>query len=60
MNTGILVGSNNNQIVANAFEGRGGNIRINAQGVFLSPNTQVNSKSQRGIDGTVDINANIF
>ena len=45
----------NSSIVANATEGRGGNIRIVA-GVFLSdPLSRVDASSSLGIDGTVDI-----
>jgi filamentous hemagglutinin family protein len=45
----------NSAIVANANEGRGGNIRIVA-GVFLSdPLSRVDASSNLGIDGTVDI-----
>jgi filamentous hemagglutinin family protein len=50
---------NNSSIVANAFEGRGGNIRIVA-GVFLaSSDSLVSASSQMGIDGTVDVRAPI-
>ena len=44
-------------ISANAFTGRGGNIRIEA-GVFLAdPASQVSASSELGIRGTVDIQA---
>jgi hypothetical protein len=47
----------NSAIVANANEGRGGNIRIVA-GVFLSdPLSRVDASSSLGIDSTVDIQA---
>jgi filamentous hemagglutinin family protein len=50
----ILEGS---KIIANAFEGKGGNIRIEA-GVFLAdPNSLVDASSTLGIQGTVDIRA---
>jgi hypothetical protein len=49
----------NSAIVANATEGRGGNIRIVA-GVFLSdPLSRVDASSSLGIDGTVDIQSPI-
>ena len=49
----------NSQIVANAFEGRGGNIRIVA-GIFLAdPDSTVDASSEKGIDGTVEIRAPI-
>jgi filamentous hemagglutinin family protein len=45
----------NSAIVANAHEGKGGNIRIVA-GTFLSdPLSRVDASSDLGIDGTVDI-----
>jgi filamentous hemagglutinin family protein len=48
----------NSQIVANAFEGQGGNIRIQAQQVFLAdPASQVSASSALGIDGVVNIQA---
>ncbi|MDR4498988.1 MAG: filamentous hemagglutinin N-terminal domain-containing protein [Candidatus Scalindua sp.] len=47
----------NSKIRANAFEGRGGNIRITA-GVFMAdPNSIVSASSEKGIDGEVDIRA---
>jgi large exoprotein involved in heme utilization and adhesion len=47
----------NGQIRANAFEGRGGNIRITA-GVFLAdPNSRVDASSTLGINGQVAIQA---
>jgi large exoprotein involved in heme utilization and adhesion len=47
------------KIIANAFEGRGGNIRIVA-GVFLSdPYSIVDASSALGIDGNVDIRSPI-
>jgi filamentous hemagglutinin family protein len=48
----------NSQIVANAFAGQGGNIRIQAQQVFLAdPTSQVSASSALGIDGQVAIQA---
>jgi len=50
----ILEGS---QIVANAFEGTGGNIRLDA-GVFLrDPASVVSASSDMGVQGTVAIQA---
>ncbi|MHB8763285.1 MAG: two-partner secretion domain-containing protein [Deferrisomatales bacterium] len=49
----------NSQIVANAFAGTGGNIRIVA-GVFLvDPLSRVDASSALGVSGTVDIQAPI-
>jgi filamentous hemagglutinin family protein len=48
----------NSQIVANANEGQGGNIRIQAQRVFLAdPASQVSASSRLGINGVVNIQA---
>jgi large exoprotein involved in heme utilization and adhesion len=50
----VLEGS---QIIANAFEGMGGNIRIEA-GVFLAdPASLVSASSTLGLQGTVNIQA---
>jgi filamentous hemagglutinin family protein len=47
------------KIMANAYEGHGGNVNIRA-GVFLSsPESVVSASSQLGIDGTVDITSPI-
>lgn len=53
----------NSDITANAFEGRGGNINITAQGIFgiesrsrLTPLSDITASSQLGINGTVQIN----
>jgi large exoprotein involved in heme utilization and adhesion len=49
----------NSRIVANAFEGKGGNIDI-ASNVFLAdPDSVVDASSALGIDGEVDIRAPI-
>jgi len=48
----------NSQIVANAFAGTGGNIRIQAQQVFLAdPASRVSASSALGINGVVNIQA---
>ncbi len=49
----------NSKIVANAFEGRGGNIKIIAQVCLIDPLSLVAASSTRGIDGEVDIQAPI-
>ncbi len=43
------------RIVANARQGRGGNIRIVSDFFFASPDSFVSASSDLGIDGTVDI-----
>ena len=51
------VALNDSKIVANAYEGKGGNIRIVA-GTYLSdPYSVVSASSALGIDGIVDIDA---
>jgi len=45
----------NSRINANAFEGAGGNIRINTRGVFLGSGSGITASSQLGVDGTVEI-----
>jgi filamentous hemagglutinin family protein len=48
----------NSQIVANAFQGQGGNIRLQAQRAFLAdPASQVSASSALGINGQVAIQA---
>ena len=48
----------NSQIIANAFEGRGGNIQIQAQQAFLAdPASIVDASSALGINGVVNIQA---
>jgi filamentous hemagglutinin family protein len=45
----------NSQIIANAFEGQGGNIRINAGVLLADPESHVSASSARGINGEVNI-----
>jgi hypothetical protein len=47
----------NGQIVANAFEGRGGNIRIAAGVLLADPASRIDASSQRGINGQVNLQA---
>ncbi|MUG94300.1 filamentous hemagglutinin N-terminal domain-containing protein [Scytonema sp. UIC 10036] len=61
--TDFVVLLENSGITANAFEGRGGNIQINTQGLFTCPECQITASSQRGINGVVqfitpDVGAN--
>jgi filamentous hemagglutinin family protein len=49
----------NSQIIANAYEGRGGNIQIVADTFLSDPQSIVDASSQLGISGMVDIQANI-
>ena len=50
---------NDSQIIANAYEGKGGNIRIIADVFLATPDSVVDASSALGIDGTVDIQAPI-
>ncbi|NMG09688.1 S-layer family protein [Brasilonema sp. UFV-L1] len=43
----------NSKITANAFEGRGGNIQINTQGLFTCPGCEITASSEVGLDGVV-------
>jgi filamentous hemagglutinin family protein len=58
INTNTLIAKKNSQVTANAFAGRGGNIDINAEGLFLfdSPQNIFSASSELGIDGTIQIN----
>lgn len=47
------------RIIANAYEGKGGNIRIVADCFMADPESIVEASSALGIDGTVDIQAPI-
>jgi filamentous hemagglutinin family protein len=49
----------NSQIIANAYEGRGGNIKINTNVFLADPQSIVDASSALGINGTVDIRAPI-
>ncbi len=51
----IVVGLENSDITANAFQGNGGNIQINTEGIFLSSDSNITASSQLGISGTVNI-----
>ena len=50
---------NNGQVVANAYEGKGGNIRIVSDAFLASPESVVSASSALGVNGTVDIRAPI-
>jgi large exoprotein involved in heme utilization and adhesion len=51
---------NGSDIIANAFEGQGGNIRISAGTFMADPESVVSASSALGIDGTVDIRSPII
>jgi len=50
---------NDSKVIANAYEGKGGNIKINADIFLSSPESVVSASSKLGISGTVDIRAPI-
>jgi filamentous hemagglutinin family protein len=58
INTTSLIAKKNSEVTANAFNGRGGNIDINAEGLFLfdSPSNIFSASSELGIDGEIQIN----
>ncbi|PPT07308.1 Putative hemagglutinin-related protein [Geitlerinema sp. FC II] len=55
VNANTLVTLENSNLVANAFEGRGGNIEIGTQGLFQSPESRITASSQLGVDGVVAV-----
>lgn len=59
----FIFGSGNSDIVANAFEGRGGNIQVTTDGIFglafrdrLTAENDITTSSQFGVNGSVQIN----
>ncbi|BAZ08269.1 filamentous hemagglutinin-like protein [Calothrix sp. NIES-4071] len=59
----LIAGFENSDIIANAVQGRGGNIAITTQGIFglkyqerLTPKPDITASSEFGINGTVNIN----
>jgi large exoprotein involved in heme utilization and adhesion len=63
LNTPILLGIGNSDIVANALQGRGGKITIQTQGLLglkyrdrLTPENDITASSEFGLNGTVDVN----
>jgi large exoprotein involved in heme utilization and adhesion len=64
LNSDLLVAEGNSDIVANAFEGAGGQIAIEARGIFgiafrprLTSESDITASSQFGISGTVAIDS---
>lgn len=59
----VAVPSENSDITANAYEGRGGNIQITVQSIFgtqfredETPQSDITASSEFGLDGVVEIN----
>ncbi len=64
LNADFIVGLENSDIAANAFNGRGGTIDINAMSVYglqyrdrLTPENDITASSKAGLNGTVIINS---
>ncbi len=63
INSPIIGGFENSDIIANALNGNGGNINITTQGIFglefrnqLTPESDITASSQFGVNGTVQVN----
>jgi filamentous hemagglutinin family protein len=63
INSPVIAGFENSDIIANAVEGNGGNIDVTTQGIFglkfrdkLSEESDISASSESGVNGTVAIN----
>lgn len=63
INAPMIAGFENSDIIANAVQGRGGNIQITTQGIFglkfrpqLTSDNDITASSQFGVNGTVLVN----
>jgi filamentous hemagglutinin family protein len=63
INAQFMIGLENSDIVANAIQGRGGNIQITTQGIFglkyrpqLTPANDITASSEFGVNGAVQVN----
>jgi filamentous hemagglutinin family protein len=63
INAPIILGLEDSDIIANASQGKGGNIQITTQGIIglqyrdrLTPESDITASSQFGVNGTVEIN----
>ncbi len=63
----VAVAKEDNDIIANAFQGQGGNINLTAQGIYgleykpqLSSLSDINASSEFGVDGVVEFNTPDF
>ena len=59
----VAIPTEDSDIIANAFQGRGGNINITTQGIYglenrpqLTSKSDINASSDYGVNGTVQIN----
>jgi large exoprotein involved in heme utilization and adhesion len=63
INAPVIAGFENSDIIANAVQGNGGNIKSPLKGIFglefrpqLTPENDITASSQFGVNGTVEIN----
>ncbi|MGB3640252.1 MAG: S-layer family protein, partial [Rivularia sp. (in: cyanobacteria)] len=63
INSPVIAGVENSDIIANALQGDGGNININTSGLFglqfrdkLTSESDITASSEFGVNGTVEIN----
>lgn len=58
ISTGSLIAQKNSEVTANAFQGSGGNISIDAEGLFLFDSSEniFSASSELGVDGAIQIN----
>ncbi|BAY01235.1 S-layer family protein [Anabaena sp. PCC 7938] len=63
INAPIIAGLEDSDIIANAVQGKGGNIQISTQGIIgleyrsqLTPENDITASSQFGLSGTVQVN----
>ena len=63
INSPVILGLENSNIIANAVEGMGGNINVTTSGIFglefrdeLTEESDITASSQFGVNGTVEIN----
>ena len=63
INSPVIAGFENSDIIANAMKGNGGNIELTTQGIFglefrneLTEESDITASSQFGLSGTVEIN----
>jgi filamentous hemagglutinin family protein len=63
INSKLILGIENSDLIANAVKGRGGNIVLTTEGIFglkfrdrLTPDNDITASSEFGISGTVQVN----
>ena len=53
----FVILENGGKIIANAFEGQGGNIDITTKALLVSDDSTISASSELGVSGTVQVNA---